>query len=657
MKVPVRWLKEYVEPPATPQELAKHLVMAGVGVEGIEGDVLDLEITANRADLLSMLGVARETGVVLTRPLKLPEHSFSEGAEPVSGSFSVEVAAPDLCPRYTARAVFGVRIGPSPAWMQERLQAAGIRPINNVVDVTNYVQLECGQPLHAFDARLLKGRKIVVRRAAPGEKMTSIDGKLCELTRDHLVIADAERAVAVAGVMGGKDTEIGASTVDVLLESAQFDPVSVRRTSRKLGLSSESSYRFERGVDFDTVDWASRRAVRLILETAGGKALAGVVDVAAPRPARPVAKVRPSRISQVLGMSVSPARVRQILSGLGAGVSGTDETLEVTAPAGRRDLGIEVDYIEEVARIEGYDKIPCDTGFGLKATGELPAEQVREEARTVLTSLGCFEVLTWSFAAAGTPNRVPFWTEGPLLPLRDPQGAVDRTLREAMSPGLLEVLHTNESYKEPLRPVFEIAHVYGRRGADLVEHNVLGLAAPGDPLTAKGLLEALMTRLGVRLEAVPAALGFLEVGAELRIEGRRAGFLGTPLKSLGAPREAVSIAELDFDAVIRAARLLRPYQEFNRLPPVERDLSVVLKDEVLWKDVEASVRASAGPTLEGLRFQSEYRGKGVEAGSKGWAFTMIYRAADRTLTSAEVDAAVQAVLKGLGGSLGARLRQ
>src|SRR4051812_44413863 len=425
MKVPMSWLKEYVDPPASPQDLAKLLVMAGVGVESVEGDVLDLEITANRADLLSMLGVARETGVNLRKPVRVPEVSVPEGGDDVSKACSVEVAAKDLCPRYTARAVKGVKIGPSPGWMAQRLEAAGIRPINNVVDITNYVLLESGQPLHAFDAKVLRGNRIVVRRAAPDEKIVAIDGKEYKLTKDTLVIADAERPVAIAGVMGGKDSEISDATVDVLVESAQFDPVSIRRTARRLALSSDSSYRFERGVDHDTVDWASRRAVQLILQLAGGKAMAGVIDVSAPRPARPVAKVRPARISQVLGMAVAPARVREILTGLGAQVAGGDQELEVTSPIGRPDLKIEVDYIEEVARIEGYDKIPSDPRFGVRVAGDNLEDLVREEVRATLCGLGAYECPTWSFAEANTPNRVSFWTAGAPIPLRDPLGNVD----------------------------------------------------------------------------------------------------------------------------------------------------------------------------------------------------------------------------------------
>jgi phenylalanyl-tRNA synthetase beta chain len=655
MKVPIPWLKEYVDLPATPQELAKLLVMAGVGVESTEGDVLDLEITANRADLLSMLGVAREVALITGKSLNVPPATFRPGDGNVADSLSVEVRDRALCPRYTARMVRGVRIAPSPAWLVGHLESAGIRPVNAVVDVTNYVLLETGQPLHAFDAACLRGRRIVVRRAAAGEKIVAIDGKEYPLTLETLVIADAERPVAIAGVMGGKESEISSTTVDVVIESAQFDPVSVRRTSRRLGLSSDSSYRFERGVDFETVNSASLRAVQLILQTSGGEALHGFIDDSIKPPERPTARVRPSRVKQVLGMDVNPDRIRVILSGLGCEVRARGDSFEVTSPVKRRDLKIEADYIEEVARIEGYDRIPCDTSFGLRVAVDNKEDLVREEARATLTGLGCWEVLTWSFGETGTPNRVPYWTTQPLIPLRDPQGVVYKTLRESLVPPLLHVLQTNEGYKEELRPIFEIARIYRRQGQGYGEKTVLGVAAPGDALGVKGILETLFRRLGLRFEIAPTPFAFLAPGssAEVRAAGRVVGYLGQASAGL---RSEVSVAELDFEALVEAANLLTPYRDFNRQPPVERDLSIVLKDGVAWREVESAVRAAAPPTLESVRFLSEYRGKGIEVGHKGWAFSMVFRAADRTLTGTEVDGAVQAILRALEGGLGARLR-
>jgi phenylalanyl-tRNA synthetase beta chain len=350
--------------------------------------------------------------------------------------------------------------------------------------------------------------------------------------------------------------------------------------------------------------------------------------------------------------------VREILTGLGAQVAGTDAELEVTSPVGRRDLKIEVDYIEEVARIEGYDKIPCDTSFGLRVAVDTSEDLVREAVRTALSGLGAYECLTWSFAEANTPNRVSFWTEGAPIPLRDPQGAVDRTLRESLAPRLLEVLQTNESYKEELRPVYEVARLYRREGKSYGEKTVLAIAAPGDPLGVKGLLETALDRLSIPLDLRPAALGFLDPGTagELRIGGAVVGYLGQAGASLSGLRSPASVAEIDFDAVVAAAKLTRPYKDFNRQPPVDRDLAVVLPDATAWKQVEDAVRAAAPPTLESVRFLNEYRGKGVDAGHKSWAFSMIFRAADRTLTGPEVDASVKGILEALERGLKARLR-
>jgi phenylalanyl-tRNA synthetase beta chain len=385
--------------------------------------------------------------------------------------------------------------------------------------------------------------------------------------------------------------------------------------------------------------------------------MAGVIDASVSRANRPVARVRPARISQVLGMAVSAGRVREILAGLGAEVVGSDDQLEVTAPVGRRDLKIEVDYIEEVARIEGYDKIPCDTSFGLRVAVDNPEDLVREEARATLAGLGGYEVLTWSFAEATTPNRVSYWTTGEPIPLRDPQGNVDRTLRESLAPRLLEVLQTNENYKEALRPVFEIAHLYRRDGKAYGEKTVLGIAAPGDPLGVKGLLETTLSRLGIAFELVPAALPFLEAGtaAEVKIGGAAVGYLGQATSGLAELRAPASVAEVDFEAVVKAARLTRPYKDFNRQPPVDRDLAVVLGDAVTWKQVEEAVRAAAPPTLESVRFLNEYRGKGIEPGFKSWAFSMVFRS-DRTLTGPEVDQAVKTILKSLEASFQAKQR-
>lgn len=612
MKIPLSWLKDYVDV-ADPATVAKSLTMAGVGIEGIEGDVLDLEITSNRADLLSMLGVARELGLLTGKPVREPKVEYPEGA-PIS--FPVTIDDKQLCPRYIARVVKGVKVGPSPAWMQAKLTAAGIRPVNNVADITNFVMLECGQPLHAFDLALLRGPAIVVRRGR-GEKMVAIDGKEYAIDADMLVIADQDHPVAIAGVMGGKESEIGERTKDVLIESAQFDPVSIRRTSRRLGLGSESSYRFERATDWATTEWASRRAAQLLCELAGGQALKGSTDVAAPAPERKPFAFRPARALRVLGFPIAESRIWEIVERLGCKRSGD----QVVPPPLRRDIRSEIDLVEEVVRVEGYEKLPSDTNLGTRVSVDRLDDLVREEVRETLVGLGCFEVLTWSFSNAADDT----WAKGEPVALRDPQGNVDRRLRKSMKPGLLEVLKTNENYKEPLVPIFEIAHVYYPEGKGYGERAVLAIATPNGYLHLKGIVERVLARVGLRPGDVTAHL-----------DG--------------------GVAEIDFDELAKKAKLERKFRDFSRKPPVTRDLAVILDEAVAWKELEACVRAAAPATLESLQFFDIYRGKPVPAGRKSVAFSMTFRAPDRTLTGEEADAAVKAIVDAIASKLKGVLR-
>ncbi len=606
-------MRDYVDV-GSPAEVAKTLTFAGVGIESIEGDVLELEITANRADLLSVLGVAREIGLLTGRPVREPDVRYAEAD---ARSVPVRVEDRILCPRYIARCVSGVRVAPSPPWMQERLAAAGLRPVNNIVDITNFVLLECGQPLHAFDLAVLRGPEIVVRRGC-GEKMTAIDGKVCELDREMLVIADRERPVAIAGIMGGRESEISERTRDVLLESAQFDPVSIRRTSRRLGLTSESSYRFERGVDWSAVEWASQRAVQLVAEMAGGTVGSGAVDVAPEAPQLRTIAFRPARVARVLGLDFPESRIREILDRLGCRRQGE----ALIPPARRRDLKSEIDLIEEIARVEGYDRVPSDTNLGTRVVTDRREDLVREEIRTALTSMGCFEALTWSFSEV----RDDRWAAGEPVALRDPAGQVYRRLRKSLGAALVEVLRTNESYKEPLAPVFEIAKVYFEHGEDFGERTLLGIATPEGYQHLKGLVERTLGRVG---------LGLRDVTAHLSEAG---------------------VAEIDFEEVVAKARLERSFRDFSRKPLVARDLAVVLDDAVSWSDLESCVRAAAPSNLERLDFFDVYRGKPVPPGRKSVAFSMTFRAPDRTLTGEEVDGAVRRIVEAITAKLRGQLR-
>ncbi len=625
MKLPVSWIGEYTEV-GSPDEVAGILTRAGIEIEDQEGEVLDLGISANRADLLSVLGVSRELAVHQGNSVQVPTLSESSGA-PVDVDVSVET--PDLCDRYTARVIEGVTVGESPSWMKERLEAAGLRPVNNIVDITNYVLLESGQPLHAFDRDLLKGKQISVR-SGKGEKMTAIDGREYELTSEMLVIADQEVPVAIAGVMGGKDSEVHEGTKNILLESASFDRISVRRTSRKLGLISDSSYRFERGVDWATVDWASQRAAQLMAELAGGTVLSGVVDVSRPAPEISPISFRPERVSRVLGMEISPTRIDEILKGIGCEKDGSGAILP---PANRRDLREEVDLIEEVVRVEGYDQVPSDTALQTRVVKDQPIDLVRQEVRSILLGTGCFEVVTWSFEGKKYPSlEEGVWSkEGP-LGLRDPEGNVDRVLRKSIRPSLVEVLETNQNYKEELVPIFELATVYFHEKESFGEKKVLGLATPYGYADLKGRMEQILAHLGVSATQVSLRM---EVVSEV---------------------PEVAVGELDFEALVSAASLGRKFTDFSRTPPVKRDLAIVLKEEVSWEQVEATIRKTGSEMLGEIEFIDLYRGKPVPTGHKSLALRMTFQASGRTLTSEEVEKSVSAVVKALAENLGGELR-
>ncbi len=639
MKAPLGWLKEHVELREDAAAVARALVAAGVGIEGIEGAgddaVLDLEITSNRADLLSIRGVARELALVLGRPLKDWAPAVAEKGS--AQAVGLEIADPSFCSGYWARIATNVSAGPSPAWMQKRLQQAGIRTVNLPADITNYVMLETGQPLHAFDLSKLRGRRIVVRRAKAGEKLKAIDGKEYALAAGDGVIADAERPVAIAGVMGGLETEITGATKEVLIEAALFDLVSVRRTSKRLGLKSESSYRFERGTDPHLLRDASVRAAQLLVELAGGAAVPDAAFQGAALPAPATIQLRAARVRQVLGFDVPVARLQQILEGLGCRLQSTGPVLAVSAPTSRRDLKEEIDLVEEVARIEGYDKIPTDLGMTVRVAEPAPNAWVRDEIRRTLSGSGCYEVLTSAIEEA---------KDGAIV-LRNPDGNSVGSMRSSLADGLLAVLRTNEGSNEPLHPIFEISKVYaGRkatRDADLAadrapfdEWPVLGIAVPTGPADARDLV----LRVAERLQ-VPASFD----GPKVRSGDAELGAIARHGKS--------AVVELDYLELARRARPVRKSRPHSVLPAVERDLALVFEAGRTWGEIREVARKSGGPLLAAVEFLSLYEDAKLGAGRKSVALRLRFLAPDRTLTGAEVESAVQAVRGALKAALGA----
>jgi len=670
MNISLNWLTDYVDVASVPAgELAEVFTNVGLCCEGItqtDSDVVfDLEVTSNRPDCLGHIGVARELAAAMGLELKLPDLSAVATA-PVKAEelTSVAVEAPDLCPRYTARIIRNVKVGPSPAWMVERLEAVGLRSINNIVDVTNYVLLEYSQPLHAFDQSLLAEGRIVVRRARDGEAIVSIDGTRCELTGEMLVIADAAKPVAVAGIMGGLESEVGDATTTILLESAQFDPLATRRAARGLSLMSESSFRFERGVDPVGVEVASLRACQLILQTAGGELASGLVDVWA-KPFKPAkVRLRTARCRKLLGLDVDDATQADTLARLGLSPKAGRGRITCTIPSRRADLTREVDLIEEVARLHGYEKIPAGGQVTHPVTGTSADERARRELGEVLSSAGFDETVTYSFIDDAEAALVGFDTGVRV----DPN--VRRTnnlLRPSLLPSLLRVCKSNQDAGTDDVSLYELAAVYPPAGgaeAMPAEHVDLALVTQRELRLLRGVLEAAVRRVSPasRLELVPGAATGLARGAaaEVRLDGEPAGMIGmvaaAALDYYGLEKPCAA-ACVRFDMLSAGAGAGREYRPLPRFPAVSRDLSVVVGAETAWGQIAEAIGSVAQGAREAVEYVGSYSGRQLPDGSKSVTFTLVYRSDQGTLRREEVDEMVAAVVSALGEKLSARLRE
>jgi phenylalanyl-tRNA synthetase beta chain len=666
------WLKEYVRLDMPVDTLAERLMMAGLNLESVsdvEGDIaIDLEVTSNRPDCLCHLGIARETGVLFDRPWTLPPAEPIENGPPAASLASVEIRSAELCPQYSARVIRGVTIAPSPAWMQRRLATLGIRPINNVVDITNYVLMECSQPLHAFDFDKLLGRKIIVRRAAAGEKITAIDQKVYELGPEMCVIADEQRPVAIAGVMGGLETEIGDRTKNVLIEVAEFLPLSVRNTARRLNLHSDSSYRFERGIDRHNLDWASRRCAQLILELAGGELCRGAVvaGAATARQTEPIT-LRLSQIPRILGIDIPAAEIGRILTALGLEPSGGAPagTCRFVAPHWRRDLTREIDLIEEVARVHGYEKIPENVPVPLEISQTTREDRLSRKLADALIAAGFFEAVTLSFVSEEQVDQFRPWTSAAPLRVEHTSRQRENILRQSLIPSLLQCRRQNERQGTLDAQLFEMARVYLAPEPERPETQprLLGFVSGRSFSEMKGIVELLVdaTRPGARLATRPADLPSCQPGraGELLVGETRLGWLGEISDAvrqsldLHDPVTAVEIDLAVLDAIAEFAPAHRPLPEF---PSIERDLNFVLDEGVSWQALEDVIRAAAGPLLESVAFASQYRGQQIAADKKSYVARLHYRAPDRTLTGHEVDAAQQNVVAACAAKLTAALR-
>lgn len=653
---------------------------------GKSDTVIDLEITPNRPDCLSMVGVAREVGAVLEQQAGTPAFSVTESGAPIDEQCTIEIADGALCPRYTARIIRDVKIGPSPAWLAEKVTAAGARSINNVVDITNYVMFELGQPLHAFDLDTLatdaSGRaSITVRSALPGETLRTLDGVDRDLSASTLLICDPTGPVALAGVMGGETTEVSDTTVNILLESACFDPETTSRTSRTLGLISEASLRFERGVDRTGCVTALDRAASLMAELAGGTIATGIVDVY-PTPYEPVMlTLRMTRLHQLLGVEIDAATAMAILTRLGFECTSATDSIEVVVPSFRPDVAREVDLIEEVLRVWGMERVESTLPGGPSRVGALtPEQRWRERVDATLRAAGLNETMTYAFTDPEDIERcqMSLAEDELLVEVLNPMSAEQAVLRRSLLPGLLRSVSYNQRRGVSNVHLYEIGTTFvtaatrkqpkERAVVSAVLAGSWGHAAWNAPAVVldffdgKGILETLARELALpRFKVRQADKDWLQPGrsAEVLVGGEVVGWLGEVHPSVLARFEAeapVVAFEVDLARIIRAARPARPYVDVPRFPAVELDLAIVVPADVSSERVEQAITAAGGKLLSEVRLFDVYTGAGVPEGKRSLAFSLAYRAPDRTLTAEEVEAAHSKLVRKVTGAVGGELR-
>ena len=646
---------------------------------GLDDVVFELEITPNRPDCLSLIGVAREIRAETGNPLKLPTVDLQESGINIRDLTSVTIGAPDLCPRYAARVIQGVKVTESPAWLQQRLESVGIGVINNIVDVTNFVLMEYGQPLHAFDYHKLTENRIVVRRARDDEQITTLDEVERELTSDMLVIADAEKAVALAGIMGGYNSEITETTCDVLLESAYFNPLSIRATAKALGISTEASYRFERGADPGAVLAALDRAAQLIAELTGGTICDGIVDVYPGQQPLTEIQLRPERVNFVLGTTIETAEMVQILDRLGFDVDITGKVYQVVVPTFRSDVTREIDLIEEIARVYGYDNIPTTLPKGdIPVPAPTPKTEARRRIKHFLLAAGMMEAVNYSFCDPNCFDKIRLNADDPLrntLQLRNPLSPEMSVLRTTLTPGLLENAQHNRNHQIDTIALFEIGGVFVHDGKEKEPERVTGVLAGqigegvySDPyrhpdfFDIKGLVEGMLEVCGVvdwTLQKTDAPTFHPGRNAEVLLGNRRIGVFGEVhpevLENYDLPYKAY-LFEFDLEGLADAATFAKRFEPISIYPKVARDLAIVVDKETLSDMPTELIYTTGGDSVDSVRLFDVYEGEQVPEGKKSLAYTITYHSATETLTDKAVNTLHDEVVKCLNRELGAELR-
>ena len=695
MIISTNWLAEYVSLSVSADALVERLLLSGLNHEStrtIGADTaIEIEVTSNRPDCLGHIGVAREAAVLFARPLHIPDPRLQEAAVAAAADIAVEILEPQFCPFYSARVIKGVRVGPSPQWIVDRLATVGVASVNNVVDVTNYVMLECGQPLHAFDLAKIRGGRVIVRRAQPGETFTAINHKTYPLTDAMGVIADAEGAVALAGVMGGAGTEIASDTTAILLESAQFAPLSVRAAARGLVLASASSYRFERVPDPAAVDWASRRAAAMIAEIAGGHVSRGVVEAGHLKASPATIPLRHGRVAEVLGIEIPSERQQAILIGLGFVAESVDAAgSRWRAPTWRRDCWREIDLVEEIARIEGYEKVPENEPIAARPVAESARERTLRRASEVLVAAGLCEAMTRSVVGEPLEVTASPWGDTPPLVCAPPLVRGADRLRRTLLPSLLEARAVNVAVGAQRPDLFETARGYLARPGDSkgkASHDRPTVTSPAEePLlvsfvigggfaAAKGLAEAVLERLGLvagaasdaRVVVRPVVLDLFAPGrvGEIVLErpghpAERVGVIGevaaAALAAAGL-KEPVAAAELRLDRLEFAVEMEPSRCRPSDFPAIERDVNLIVDQAVPWGDIATAIDDGGGALLEECRLVQVWTdAERLGAGKKSFVVSLRLRSNAGTLSGEEANRTVDAVVAACGRKCGAVLR-
>jgi len=682
LKVSYNWLKEYINFSAKPNDLADKLTMAGLEVKGIEeknGDfIYEVEVTSNRPDWLCLLGIAREIQALYGTKIKTVKTDIPKSAKLAKPSITVEDKKD--CLRYVGILVDGVSVETSPKDLAQKMENSGMRQVNNIVDITNFCMIESGQPLHAFDYDKLEGGRIIVRRGRKGETITTIDGIRRQLDDDILVIADAKKPIAIAGIIGGKDTEVGFSTKRVLIESACFSPVLIRRGARKLGISTEASYRFERDVDLGGCLTVARRVVSLICELAKGKDISHPVDIGAKEPKESKIALRIPRANKILGTNLASSKCASILKSLGLNVkSKSKDTLEVSIPSFRRDLKEEADLIEEIARIYGYEKIP-ETLSKIQLWGKGPQKSrgkiMEDIIRETLVAEGLNEVVTYSLRRKDPYVQQALGiADSQILKVQNPLSSESEALRSAMICGMLDVVSYNLNRKVSDIKIFELgkSYLYKSEGVPF-EKDVLVIALCGmkeknwhrkeaiDIFDLKGGVEALFSKLGItnyEFEVKPLPLFSPAASAVIKIGGKEIGVLGKAEKTILDRydiKNNVFVSELALEAIYSHAKLERKFSELPKYPSSSRDVSLIVEDKISNKDIAVVIEETCGELAVEVSPFDLYRGEQVPKGCKSILYSVEYRAPDRTLTDEEVNSLDRKVREILVQKFNAKIR-